>query len=89
MPDTRMVVIRWQTDRGIIETRNDWPERYSLQECAEEQAEALRRQGVFPIRPLRGITCIVPVLGGERVWILAREKQRFPVALIREVLAHA
>ena len=86
MPDTRMVVIRWQTDRGMLERAANWPDDRSLQEVAEEQVHYMLKAGILPIRPLRGITCIVPVVGRDALWPLATEKKRFPVQLIREVV---
>ena len=89
MPDTRMVVIRWKTDRGMLERAANWPDNCSLQEVAEQQVWYMVKAGIIPIRPLRGITCVVPVVDGKALWPLVSEKQRFPVKLLEGAVPYA
>jgi hypothetical protein len=77
-----MVVIRWLTDRGVLERATSWPMDRTRAEAIQQQVETMLKEGILPTRPLRALECVVPTLGGasperQALWTLAREKKRF------------
>ena len=86
-----MVVIRWKTDRGMLEWGTSWPPDRTRDESIEEQIKCLEKRGVVLIRPLRAIECIIPTIGGaspdrEALSLLAYDKQRFSVREVERVM---